>query len=151
MHESEKWKWSRSVLSDSSGPHGLKPTRLLLPWDFQRESTGVGCHGLHQNVYRYWQISPRGQASPLLENHWPRQATIIIHGVAKLKCSFRTCPVSPERVEVAGAGQCPPVVFFVIAVKAATLFHLTHEDICVCVKRIWLVIMFICVQLFKAD
>ena len=35
MHESEKWKWSRSVVSDSSRPHGLQPTRLLCPWDFQ--------------------------------------------------------------------------------------------------------------------
>ena len=34
VHESEKWKWSRSVMSDSSRPHGLQPTRLLHPWDF---------------------------------------------------------------------------------------------------------------------
>ena len=34
MHESEKWKWSRSVVSDSSQPHGLQPTRLLRPWEF---------------------------------------------------------------------------------------------------------------------
>ena len=46
MHESEKWKWSRSVLSDSSWPHGLQPTRLLCPWDFPSKSTGVGCHCL---------------------------------------------------------------------------------------------------------
>ena len=46
MHESEKWKWSRSVLSDSSWPHGLQPTRLLHPWDFPGKSTGVGCHCL---------------------------------------------------------------------------------------------------------
>ena len=44
MHESEKWKWSRSVVSDSSWPHGLKPTRLLHPWDFPGKSTGVGYH-----------------------------------------------------------------------------------------------------------
>ena len=44
MHESEKWKWSRSVMSDSSWPHGLQPTRLLRPWDFPGKSTGVGCH-----------------------------------------------------------------------------------------------------------
>ena len=31
MHESEKWKWSHSVLSDSLKPHGLKHTRLLCP------------------------------------------------------------------------------------------------------------------------
>ena len=46
MHESEKWKWSRSVMSDSSWPHGLQPTRLLRPWDFPGKSTGVGCHCL---------------------------------------------------------------------------------------------------------
>ena len=46
MHESEKWKWSRSVVSDSSRPHGLQPTRLLHPWDFPGKSTRVGCHCL---------------------------------------------------------------------------------------------------------
>ena len=46
MHESEKWKWSRSVMSDSLRPHGLQPTRLLHPWDFPGKSTGVGCHCL---------------------------------------------------------------------------------------------------------
>ena len=34
MHESEKWKWSRWVVSDPQRPHGLQPTRLLHPWDF---------------------------------------------------------------------------------------------------------------------
>ena len=48
MHESEKWKWRRSVLSDSSQPCGLQPTRLLCPWDFPGKSTGVGCHCLLQ-------------------------------------------------------------------------------------------------------
>ena len=28
------WTWSRSVVSDSLGPHGLQPTRFLCPWDF---------------------------------------------------------------------------------------------------------------------
>ena len=46
MHESEKWKWSRSVVSDSLRSHGLQPTRLLHPWDFPGRSTGVGCHYL---------------------------------------------------------------------------------------------------------
>ena len=46
MHESETWKWSRSVMSDSSRPHGLQPTRLLRPWDFPGKSTGVGRHCL---------------------------------------------------------------------------------------------------------
>ena len=38
MHESEKWKWSRSVVSDSLRPHGLQPTRLLRPWDFHPQN-----------------------------------------------------------------------------------------------------------------
>ena len=41
-----KWKWSRSVVSDSSPPRGLRPTRLLRSWDFPGKSTGVGCHCL---------------------------------------------------------------------------------------------------------
>ena len=35
-----------SVMSDSSRPHGLQPTRLFRPWDFPGKSTGVGCHCL---------------------------------------------------------------------------------------------------------
>ena len=41
-----KWKWSHSVVSDSSRPHGLQPTKLLRPWDFPGKSTGVRCHHL---------------------------------------------------------------------------------------------------------
>ena len=48
MHEREKSKWSRSVVSDSSRPHGLQSTRLLHPWDLPGKSTGVGCHCLLQ-------------------------------------------------------------------------------------------------------
>ena len=46
MHESKKWKWSRSAMSNSSPPHRLQPTRLCRPWDFPGKSTGVGCHCL---------------------------------------------------------------------------------------------------------
>ena len=44
--ESEKWKWSRSVMSNPQRPHGLQPYRLLRPWDLPGKSTGVGCHCL---------------------------------------------------------------------------------------------------------
>ena len=49
MHESEKWKGSHSVVSDSLWPHRLQPTRLLCPWDFLGKGTGVGCHCLLRN------------------------------------------------------------------------------------------------------
>ena len=48
MHESEKWKWSRLVVSNPQQPRGLQPTRLLCTWDFPGKSTGVGCHCLLQ-------------------------------------------------------------------------------------------------------
>ena len=51
MNESEKWKWSRSVVSNSLRPHGLQPTRLICPRDFPGKSTGVGCHCHLQLVY----------------------------------------------------------------------------------------------------
>ena len=55
MHESEKWKWSRSVVSDPQQSHELQPTRLLCPWDFPGKSAGVGCHCLlHQREASLW-------------------------------------------------------------------------------------------------
>ena len=48
VHESEKWKWSCSVMSNSLHPHELQPTRLLRPWDFPGKSTEVGGHCLLQ-------------------------------------------------------------------------------------------------------
>ena len=63
MHESEKWKWSRSVLSDSSRSHRLQPTRLLRPWDFPGKSTGVGCHCL-QPIWGYALVILKLKAEP---------------------------------------------------------------------------------------
>ena len=53
MHESEKWRWSSSVLSYPQRSHGLQPSRLLLPWDFSGKSTGVGCHCLRVCTYTW--------------------------------------------------------------------------------------------------
>ena len=62
LHESEKWKWSRSVVFDSQWPHGLQPTRPLHPWDFPGKITGVGFHCL------LWEL-PYDPAIPLLGIH----------------------------------------------------------------------------------
>jgi len=47
---SNAWKWEVKVKSLSRvrllRPHGLQPTRLLLPWEFPGKSTRVGCHRL---------------------------------------------------------------------------------------------------------
>ena len=45
------YQWSHSVVSDSLRPHGLSPTRLLCPWDFPGNSTGVDCHFRLQRIF----------------------------------------------------------------------------------------------------
>ena len=62
-----KWKWSHSVVSDSSQSNGLQPTRLLSPWDFPGKSTGVGFHCLlhtSSSVHLIIQFSFIKRASP---------------------------------------------------------------------------------------
>ena len=39
------------VPSDSLGPHGLYPARLLCPWDSPGKNTRVGCHLLLQGIF----------------------------------------------------------------------------------------------------
>ena len=88
MHESENWKWSHSVVSDSLQPHGLQPTRLLRPWDFPGKSTGVGCHCLLQKwtgmgefnsddhyIYYCGQESLRRNGVALIVNKSPKCST----------------------------------------------------------------------------
>ena len=43
--------WVTPVVSDSSLPCGLEPTRLLCPWDPASKNTGVGCHALFQGTF----------------------------------------------------------------------------------------------------
>ena len=62
MHESEKWKWSRSVVSDSYRPHGRHPTRLLCPWDFPGKSTGVGAIAFSAVLSKVLQVLHSQQA-----------------------------------------------------------------------------------------
>ena len=97
MHESEKWKWSCSVVSDSSRPHGLQPTRLLRPWGFPGKNTGVGCHCLlwedplveskaaHSSIHA-WRI-------PMDWGAW--RATV--HGVTKSQTQLKWLNRHPHR------------------------------------------------------
>ena len=71
VHKSEKWKWRCSVVSDSSRPHGLQPTRLPYPWDFPGKSTGGGCHCL------LWSLSAcLLKNSEMTFQYWHRRLSI---------------------------------------------------------------------------
>ena len=90
VHESEKWKCSRSVVSDSSRPHGLQPTRLLRTWDLPSKSAGVGCHCL----LRFWPQS--FLIVDFVCDHWPvaRSApgNSLITPVLLPSLPYSTCP-----------------------------------------------------------
>ena len=79
MHESEKWKWSCSVVSYSLWPHGLQPTRLLRPWNFPGKSTGMG-----------WQY---GSLSLSLSRLWSRWLDWLVF----CDCGFSVCPLMPSQ------------------------------------------------------
>ena len=78
-------------MSDPQQPHGLQPSRLLLPWDFPGKSTGVGCHCLlhyqseKQSTLKIWDFpgqwlrlhtSTAGSTDSM-----PSQGTKILHAV----------------------------------------------------------------------
>ena len=96
MHESEKWKWRRSVLSDPQWPHGLQPSRLLHPWDFPGKSTGVGCYCLLQNGYlsglnfRYSSQSPVTPVVIYISTQWQLLFTLWNMG----RASFRVLGIT---------------------------------------------------------
>ena len=69
MYESEKWEWSHAVVSYSSRPHGLQPTRLLCPWDFPGKSTGMGCHCLLL-AFAWIEVLLLGNFFPNIFNLW---------------------------------------------------------------------------------
>ena len=48
---SNAWKWSRSVVSNSSRPHELQPTRLRCPWDFPGKSMPVTVDSIKSYIY----------------------------------------------------------------------------------------------------
>ena len=64
-----------SLISSSPRPYELKPARLLSPWDFPGENTGVGCHVLLQGIFptqgltRVSYVSCIGRQVPYHERH----------------------------------------------------------------------------------
>ena len=49
---------SDMLMPDSLRPHGLKPARLLCPWEFSGKNIGVGCHFLLQEIFPTQGLSP---------------------------------------------------------------------------------------------
>ena len=94
MHESEKWKWSRSDVSDPQRPHGLQPTRLLSPWDLTLLKDPLFTHHWWWNTW-VWTVDNLIETTKLTTKWRQPFATITpslldrgtwwatVHGVAK--------------------------------------------------------------------
>ena len=93
MHKSEKWKWSRSVLSNSSRPHGLQPTKLCHPWDFPGKSTAVGCHCLLH--FSYLELHYCNHSSYIELYIWSTASSLVIifigGSVTHLVIQYESC------------------------------------------------------------
>ena len=66
---------SHLAVSDSLGPHGLQPTRLLCPQDSPGKNTGVGCHALHQDIFPTQELDPDLQHCRLILYHLSHQGS----------------------------------------------------------------------------
>ena len=62
--------------------HGLKPTRLLHPWNFPGKSSGVGCHFLLQGIF------PTRGSNPGLPHCSQTLYRMSYQGSPKLGCYF---------------------------------------------------------------
>ena len=49
---------SHPGVSDSLGPHGLQPARLLCPWNSPGKNTVVGCHDHLQAIFLTQGLNP---------------------------------------------------------------------------------------------
>ena len=89
MHESEKWKWSRLVMSAPQRPHGLQPSRLLHPWDFTGKRIGVGCYCLLRKRCSTW-LKGETQTKTTMKYHLTPVKMAIINKSTNNKC-WREC------------------------------------------------------------
>ena len=76
---------SCSVVSDSSRPHGLEPTRLLHPWDFPGKSTGVGCHHLFRFPTKFGKKKSPVECKDL--------TTVLLNGCLLVYVVYFNCPL----------------------------------------------------------
>ena len=62
--------FSHSVVSDSSWPHGLKPARLLCPWDSPGKNIEVSYHFLPQRTFLTQGLNPCLLFTRQILYHW---------------------------------------------------------------------------------
>ena len=92
MHESEKWKWSRSVVSDPQRPHGLQPSSFLRPLSFPGKSTGVSASAslLPMNIQHWFPLGLTG----LISLHFKRLSRAFANTTVQKQHQFFSAQLS---------------------------------------------------------
>ena len=89
---------SRSVVSNSLGPHGLQPTRLLCPWDSLGKNTGVDCHSLLQGIFLTQELNSGLLHCRQILYHLSHQGSPIIRQI-QIKTTNKTPKQNPHQSE----------------------------------------------------
>ena len=93
-----------SVMSNSSRPCGLQPSRLLCPWDFLGQNTGVGFHFLLQGIF----LTQGLDLHLLYLLHWQADSLPLCHlwkiyvcgeGCGIISCSLLHLRISGEETQ----------------------------------------------------
>ena len=108
---------SRSVMPNSLQPLGLKPTRLLCPWDFPGKNTGLGCHDLLQGIFLTQRSNPLLLHCRQILYHWATRNTqnkqtkklnkICVWGGNSSKESTCQCKRHKRGGSIPGSGRSP--------------------------------------------
>ena len=77
---------SHSVVSDSLRLHGLESIRLLCPWNFPGENTGVGCHFLLQGIFPTQGLNRVSCSDRRILYHWGTWETCLLIVLAFYNC-----------------------------------------------------------------
>ena len=93
-------------MSSSLRPYGLKPPRLLCPWDFPGKNTGVGCHCLLQGIFPTQGIKPQSPA--LQADSLPSKPPGKCHSCNFQPLSYLLIGLKIKRAQTTWADQSEP-------------------------------------------
>ena len=155
MHECEKWKWSRSVVSDPQQPLGLQPSSLLHPWDFVASTSYftsklmgffltfilsfdvpilLGCWHSHSETQTYFLITPCLSQKPS-SLVWLFNALMTLLNLRQLICfKFLECffPPTPPFLSTFKRWPAPPGMNMGVKIVPDTQ---TQEVTCLALQR----------------